>query len=57
MFTRVLTKSLKYVGMWRNVEQNGIKWGLYKGRSITHISLCRQIDSNLTLINSNLFGM
>jgi hypothetical protein len=27
MFTRALTKSLKYVGIWRNVEGNGIKWG------------------------------
>jgi hypothetical protein len=40
MFTRALTKSLKYVGIWGDVEQNGIKWGYLKRLpNYTYISM------------------
>jgi hypothetical protein len=41
IFTRALTKSLKYAGMWGYVEQNGALWGVYGSRPITHIYICR----------------
>ena len=38
--------------MWSKMGLSGV---MYKGCPITHISLCRQIDSNHKGINSNLF--